>query len=592
MNGDGEADVLREELERFKFHYYNTVDALTSERAHFEAHTHFLTGDAYVRWIARHTMRPALLERRRRLSLQFDWRPTLSLLMPAAGAPLVQLRAAIDSVLGQAYDLWQLVVAIPANDDAMRRVVESYVAAEARISLVAVAADGPVAALTAALERSGGDFVGIVDGDGLLAPHALDSFAAELNFRPDLDIVYCDSDRIDDDDRRHDPHFKPEWSPDTLMSRAYIGRLALMRRTLVLAAGGFRATFEGSHEWELLLRLADRSHRFARLADVLYHVRSPQPVRPAGDAAMLAEVMARRGEPGSVATTLHAGTYVVRYALRGTPHVTIVVPTRDGAEDVERALTSLFERSTYPAYDVLLVDNGSTDSVALALFERLAAQEPRLRVIRDDSPFNYSRLNNAAAAQATGDYLIFLNNDTEVISPDWIEALLGQAQRPTIGAVGALLLYPEGRVQHAGVVLGLGGCAGHSHKLYDADDGGYFGALAGVTNYSAVTAACLAVRRDLFAAVGGFDERLAIAYNDTDLCLRLLALGKRNVYAPDARLYHYESKSRGADADATRAKRFAEEKRLLVERWRIGVVDDPYYNPNLTLAEENFSIDA
>jgi GT2 family glycosyltransferase len=591
VNGDGEADLL-EELERLKLQYYNTVDVLTSERAHFDAYTRFLTGDAYVRWIARHTISPAQLERRRRTSLQFAWRPTLSLLMPAAGAPLVQLRHAIESVLAQAYDVWQLIVVVPENDAAMRRVVESFAAAEARIGLVAVQDDGPVAALSAALARAGGDFVGIVDGDGMLAPHALDSFAAELNFRPDLDVVYCDSDRIDDDDRRHDPHFKPEWSPDTLMSRAYVGRLALLRRTLVEAAGGFRSEFEGSHEWELLLRLADRTHRFARLADVLYHVRTPQPVRPASDAAMLAAAMARRGEPGRVETTLHAGTYVVRYALRGTPHVTIIVPTRDGAEDVERALGSLFERSTYPAYDVLLVDNGSTDSVALALFERLAAQEPRLRVIRDDSPFNFSRINNAAAAQAGGEYLIFLNNDTEVIASDWIEALVSQAQRPTVGAVGALLLYPEGRVQHAGVVLGLGGCAGHSHKLYDARDGGYFGALAGVTNYSAVTAACLAVRRDLFMAAGGFDERLAIAYNDTDLCLRLQALGTRNVYVPDARLYHFESRSRGADADAARAKRFEEEKRLLKERWRIGVIDDPYYNPNLTLAAEDFSIDA
>jgi GT2 family glycosyltransferase len=592
VNGEPEHERLSAELERFKFDYFNILDVLTSERAHGEAHLRFLTGDPYPRWIARHTVRPSELERRRKLALQLRWRPTLSLLMPAAGASLVHLRGAIDSVVAQAYDAWQLVVAVPALDRRIRGIVDTYAAADPRISCVVVNERGPVVALAAALRTASGEFVGIIDPDGALAAHALDSFAVELNVRPDADAVYSDSDVIDDDGRRHDPHFKPEWSPDTLLSREYIGRLALLRRTLVETAGGFRREFEGSHEWDLLLRLADRTHRFVRIPDVLYHVRSPQPARPPTDMAVIANAVARRGEPARIETTDARGTYVVRYDIRAPAHATIVVPTRDGADDVERCLRSVFERSTYNDYDVLLVDNGSTDPVALELFDRLARAEPRLRVVRDDSPFNFARLNNAAARLTTAEYLIFLNNDTEVIAPDWIEAMLGYAQRPTAGAVGALLLYPDGRVQHAGVVLGLGGCAAHGHKHARASDSGYFGALAGVTNYSAVTAACLAIRRETFEAVGGFDERLAVAFNDIDLCLRLRAAGKLNLYVPHARLYHFESKTRGADAGGARAKRFAEEMRLLQRRWRIGEIDDPFYNPNLTLAKEDFSIDA
>ncbi|MBD5655714.1 MAG: glycosyltransferase family 2 protein [Candidatus Eremiobacteraeota bacterium] len=538
MTDDGAGEDPMTELERFKLEYLNLLDVLIAERGNVEAHMRFLTGDPYPRWIARHAIRPAELERRRKLALQLHFRPTFSLLMAVGAAtPLVHVRAAIDAVIGQAYDMWQLCIVVPATERRLRTILETYSAADMRIKLALATEPGPVAALSAALAVASGEFVGVVDADGVLAPHGLFAFAIEVNVRPDYDAIYSDSDAIEDDGRRHDPQFKPGWSPDTLLSRPYIGRLALLRRTLVEAAGGFRAEFEGSHEWDLLLRIADRTHRFARIPDVLYHVRSPWQAQPQIDLALIGNAIARRGEPGHVAKTKHAGVYAIRYALKGSARTTIVVPTRDAAADVERCLRSVFERSTYRDFDVLLVDNGSTDPVALELFERLSRDEPRLRVVRDDSPFNFSRLNNNAARLTTADYLIFLNNDTEVIAPEWIEAMLGYAQRSTAGAVGALLLYPEERVQHAGVVLGLGGGAGHSHKQHGHGDSGYLGAIAGATNYSAVTAACLAIRRELFEAVGGFDERLAVAFNDVDLCLRLGATGKLNVYVPEARLY-------------------------------------------------------
>jgi GT2 family glycosyltransferase len=583
---------LRAELERLRIDYANLLDVLTAERAHADAYIAFLTGDPYPRWIARHTVRPAELERRRRIALGLQYRPTFSLLMHTAETAHEQLRAAIAAVAAQAYDAWQLCATVPANDGAARTAVDEYAAADPRIVPVVVEGTGPAAALAAALARATGEFVGVVDADGLIPAHALAEFALELNLHVDADVLYCDSDSIDQNDYRHDAHFKPEWSPDTLLSRDYIGRLALMRRSIVEAAGGFRSDFEGSHEWDLLLRVAERTNRAVRVPDVLYHVRSPHLPHAAIDLAMLTAAISRRGEPGTVAATAHPGTYAIRYELRAPAHATLIIPTRDAAADVDTCLRSIFTRSTYRDFDVLLVDNGSTDPEALALFKRWSRDEPRVRVIRDDSPFNFSRLNNAAAKVTGADFLIFLNNDTEVIAPDWMECLLEQAQRPSIGAVGALLLYPDDTVQHAGVVIGLGGAADHSHKHFRSGDPGYFGALAGTTNYSAVTAACLAIRRELFEAIGGFDEQLAVAYNDVDLCLRLLASGKRNVFVPGARLYHFESKSRGADVDGSRAKRFREEMQLLQKRWRIGIVDDPYYNPNLTLAKENFAIDA
>lgn len=590
--GESEDSRLRAELERLRIDYANLLDVLTAERAHAEAHVALLTGDPYPRWIARHTVRPAELERRRRIALALPYRPVFSLLMDTAGAAHDELRAALAALATQAYDAWQLCATVLANDSATRALLEEYAAADPRVVPVVVEAAGPATALAAALSRATGEFAGVVDADGLLPAHALAEFALELNLHPDADVLYGDSDSIDRNDYRHDPHFKPAWSPDTLLSRDYIGRLALMRRSLMEAAGGFRIYFEGSHEWDLLLRVTERTDRVLRVPDVLYHVRSPRAPEAAMDVAMLTTTIARRGEPGTVEATAHPGTYAVRYALREPARATLIVPTRDAAADVDTCLRSVFSRSTYRDFDVLLVDNGSTDPGALALFERWSREEPRVRVVRDDSPFNFSRLNNAAAKLTGADYLIFLNNDTEVIAPDWMERLLEQAQRPSIGAAGALLLYPDDTVQHGGVVIGLGGCADHSHKHFRSGDPGYFGALAGVTNYSAVTAACLAIRRELFEAVGGFDEQFAVAYNDVDLCLRLLASGKRNVFVPGARLYHFESKSRGVDVDGSRAKRFRDEMRLLQERWRIGVIDDPYYNPNLTLAKENFAIDA
>ncbi len=434
----------------------------------------------------------------------------------------------------------------------------------------------------------------------MLAPDALFAVALLLNRKPDTDFVYSDEDKIDDLDRRSEPYFKPEWSPDSFLARMYTGHLAVFRRALVAEAGGFRPGFEGSQDYDLVLRVTERTQRIEHVPRVLYHWRiHPESTAAGGTSKRYAfeagrraieEALERRGEPGRVEELPEAGSYVVRYVIRKPGKVSVIVPTRDHGADVDRCLASIFARASDQDFEVVIVDNGSTQRASLAVFERWAAAEKRVRIVRHAVPFNFAEINNYAVTQTTGRYLLFLNNDTEVVSGDWMEAMVEQAQRPSIGAVGVKLLYPDGTVQHGGVVTGIGGVAGHSHKYADAATGGYFNMLRTTNNYSAVTGACMMVRRDVFERASGFDERLAIAFNDVDFCLRLRALGLYNVYLAHVVLYHYESKSRGADDEGAKRTRFHAERDRMRERWGAALACDPHYSPHLTVTSEDFAI--
>jgi GT2 family glycosyltransferase len=343
------------------------------------------------------------------------------------------------------------------------------------------------------------------------------------------------------------------------------------------------------------LRATEKARSIVHVPRVLLHRdgshgASDDPDYAAHAGRAIAAALDRRGEAASILAS-GPGTFVVRYTLRGgAPRVTIVLPTRDHADDLERCLASVFQRTTYANFELLLVDNGTREAAALETIERYARADARLRVLPMDVPFNYSRLNNAAVREATGEVLVLLNNDTEIVTPDWLEALLEQALRPAIGAVGANLLYPDGRVQHGGVVLGIGGVAGHSHRGYPPGDAGYFGALRTITNYSAVTAACLAVRRSVYDAVGGLDETLTVAFNDVDFCLRIRAAGYRNVWLPHVVLRHGESRSRGHDIGLAKTHRSLAESRVMLDRWHATIDDDPYYSPHLTRLDESYGI--
>ncbi len=560
--------------------------------------------DRYAVWRTHHDPREHDLAEMRRVVALLSHAPVFSICMPVCDPPIAYLRAAVASVAAQVYPHWELCIADDASCDPQVRAYLREIAADPRIRLTTRATRGGIATATnGALALATGAFVAFLDHDDLLAPHALYRFALVGAADPLTGLIYSDEDKIGDDPAgRYDPYFKPDWSPETLLSKMYVGHLLAIRRALVEAVGGLRPAYDGSQDYDLVLRVSERTDRIVHVPDVLYHWRAhtgsaaaaPDAKPYAVDAALAAlqDALARRGEPGTVEMVDgRSGRYRVRFARSGDALVTVIIPTRDKAGVLQRCLDSIFTRSTYVHFEVLVVDNGSVEAATAKLLAGWKQREPtRFRVLRDDRPFNYSALNNAAVGTGTAPFLLFLNNDTEVMSADWIEALLEYAQRAPIGAVGGLLLYPDGRVQHAGVVLGIGGLAGHVFKRFPAQAGGYYDALKTVTNYSAVTAACLMVRREAFDRAGGFDEALPVAWNDVDFCLRLRAAGYRNVYLPHVRLIHHESVTRGLDTDAAKVARNAAEVKELRRRWNIAHTSDPYYNPSLTLVREDAGI--
>ena len=560
--------------------------------------------DPYDAWLEQNALRPADVDRLTTVAEILHYRPTISVIMPVYNPPERYLREAIESVMTQIYPHWELCIADDASTRKhVRLVLNEYASKDVRIKVVHRPENGHISrASNSALELATGDFVALLDHDDVLAADALFQVAVVLNKQRDADMIYSDEDKVDDEGIRSSPFFKPDWSPDTLLSKMYTGHLTTYRKRLVEEVGGFRTGFEGSQDYDLALRISERTDKIVHLPLVLYHWRIHEESVASGvqvktyayDAAKkaLTEALARRDEPGTVSQLAkYPGNYSVRYTIREHKRVSIVMPTRDHGDDVDVCLRSIFAKSTYPDFEVVLVDNGSRDPRSLRTFEAWRAREPdRFRVVPLDIPFNYSKLNNGGAHAAAGDYLLFLNNDTEIVSADWIEGMVEQAQRPSIGAVGALLLYADDTIQHAGVITRIGGVAGHSHRFFPADAPGYYHVLHTVTNYSAVTAACLMVRRDVFEKVGGFDETLAVAFNDVDFCLKIREAGFNNIYLPHVVLYHFESKSRGLDDTPAKLKRSIGEQSIMQQRWNIAKVDDPFYSPHLRLIREDYSI--
>jgi len=517
--------------------------------------------DPYARWLLEHDTRPAEFERLREMARALPHRPTIALV--------------VDDAAGDA-------------DAALARARAQLYPWARTLATSSLAANAPDAAarFAAGLAASDDDWIAFVGPRELLAPDAAFEVALGANLQPDAELLYGDRDAIDASGARSGPVCCPDWSPDAFAAAMYTGRLVFFKRAAVVAAGGVGTGF-ADPRYDLALRVSERGTPVAHRPRMLYSERLPLADYRDDDARAVQAALERRGEGGRV-RPFRGTCAVVRYALTKPGRVEIVLPTRDLADDLRRCLESVFARSTYGDFAVTLVDNGSVESDTAALLAAWTKREPlRFKTLRVDEPFNFSRLVNAGARASDGPYLLFLNNDTEVLTPDWLEALLEQAQRPPVGAVSCRLLYGDGTVQHAGVVVGLGALAGHVYRFAAPDDPGPGGALFSIRNYSAVTAACLMVRRDAFEAVGGFDEAFAIEFNDVDFCLRLGAAGYRNVYVPHAELVHYESKSRGgADSPAKRRRRL-EERTLFTERWHSDRFRDPYYNPNLTLIDES-----
>src|SRR5688572_13568618 len=535
---------------------------------------------------------------------QLPYRPLLSVVMPVYNTDERWLRAAIQSVRHQLYDNWELCIADDASSQPrVHEVLREVAAQDARIKVHFREVNGHIsAASNSALALASGDFIVLLDHDDVLPCHALAAVVHELNRHPDADIVYSDEDRLDAAGRRYDPYFKPDWNPELFYSQNLISHLGVYRTAMVREVGGFREGLEGSQDYDLALRVVESTEpgRIRHIPHVLYHWRAirgsaargveEKPYTHGAARRAVQEHLDRSGLQATCEPAPHLRYHQrIRYALpEPHPHVTIIIPTRDHADMLTRCVRSVTSRSTYDGYDIVIVDNGSVEAETLACLDQLR-HDARFSILRVDEPFNFSRLNNLAAARARGSVLCFLNNDTEVISPDWLEEMVSLAVQKDVGAVGAMLYYPDDTVQHAGVILGLGGVAAHAHSRLPRGAPGNYGRAALTQALSAVTAACLVVRKPAFDAVGGFDEQLGVAYNDVDLCRRLRARGLRNVWTPFAEPYHFESVSRGRDTGEVRPA-FLVESRLMHERWGPLLAADPYFNPNLSLWRSDFGL--
>jgi GT2 family glycosyltransferase len=526
--------------------------------------------------------------------------PTFSVIMPAYKTPAALLTKAIESVRAQIYPRWELCVCDDgSNSTQMRGLLEGYARQDARIKIAFRGAnEGIAVASNAALAMASGAYLAFLDHDDELSEHALLAMAAEIERHPEADVLYSDEDKIDLDGRRYDAYFKPDWNLDLFYAQNYLNHLTVYRRKLVQAVGGFRQGFDGSQDYDLALRVLEKTGptRIRHIPRILYHWRASQgsaatgpAAKPEAPARAMRSLQEHHDRLGTGATAMFASVnhFRLRWPLPAErPLASLIVPTRNRVDLLRRCVEGIRSQTDYSPWELLLVDNGSDDRQTLDYLASLAS-DARIRVLQVDGPFNFSALNNRAAAVAQGPLLGFLNNDLAMIEPGWLGEMVSHALRPGVGAVGAKLFYANGTVQHAGVVLGIGGVAGHLHRFAEPEDQGYFSRAQLAQNFSAVTAACMVMPKAAFDRVGGFDEEnLAVAFNDVDLCLRLGEAGYRIVWTPFARLLHLESATRG-DND-TRQKRivFERECAYMARRWKDVLLCDPAFNPNLHLLHE------
>jgi GT2 family glycosyltransferase len=529
------------------------------------------------------------------------YKPLISVIMPTYNTPEPWLRRAIESVRNQLYPYWELCIADDASEAPhVRRILREYQEKDPRIRVVFRDRRGHISECSnTALELAQGEFIALLDHDDELAEHALYMVAVELNAHPEADLLYSDEDKIDAQGNRFEPYFKPDWNPDLFYGQNLITHLGVYRTQLVREVGGFRPGYEGAQDWDLALRIIERippSH-IRHIPFVLYHWRAipgsaatsmiEKPYVYESQKKALISYFERRGIPVRL-YSVHGVYWRIEYPLpTDPPLVSLIIPTHNGYELLSCCVESIFQKTTYRPFEILIVNHQSDDPQTLAYLERLS-KEGKARVIDYEGPFNFSRINNEAVRHARGTILGFLNNDVEVISPGWLSEMVSHALRPEIGAVGAMLYYPDDTIQHGGVILGILGVAGHAYRYLPRGTPGQMGRAWLAQDLSAVTGACLLMRRDVFEEVGGFDEQLAVAFNDVDLCLRIRERGYRVLWTPFAELYHREGVSRGKDT--IESERFLREIRFMQERWGEQLLHDPAYNPNLTLEREDFSL--
>lgn len=528
--------------------------------------------------------------------------PLISVVVPAYHTPPLFLRQMLDSLIAQTYGGWELCIANGSPDDKeMEAVLEEYEKRDSRIRHENLKENLGIAENTnAAFRMAKGEFIGLLDHDDLLAPNALYEIALALEKNPEADVVYTDEDKVTTDLKEHfQPHLKPDFNLDLLRSNNYICHFFTVRREIVEQVGGFRKEFDGAQDYDFIFRCTEEARKILHIPEILYHWRthkestadnpaSKMYAFEAGKRAIEAHLK-RTGTDGEVSHTPDLGFYRVKYPVKGEPLISIIIPNKDEKESLEACLKSIWEKTTYKNYEIIVVENNSTSDEIFQYYKEIS--QKGVRLLRWKKEFNYSAINNFGAAHAKGEFLLFLNNDVTVITPDWLTELAGLCQRKEVGAAGVKLLYPDNTIQHAGCVIGIGGIAGHMFVDMPANRTGYLHKASLLQDMSAVTAACMIMKKQVFDQVGGFTEELAVAFNDVDLCLKINKAGSLVVYDPYVQLYHMESKTRGAEDSKEKVRRFQTEIEYMRCHWLdILKNGDPYYNKNLSLTKWNYSL--
>ena len=560
----------------------------------------------YGEWYSLTSPTPEELEKQRKKT--FANPPLLSIVIPAYKTPEKYLREMLDSILAQTYSRWEVCVAngSPRGEGRIvEKVMKQYAARDSRFRWKDLGDNLGISGNTnEALQMASGDYIILADHDDTLPEHALYEVASAIQAHPECDVIYSDEDKLDmDGGALFDPHFKPDFNQDLLTSVNYICHLFVVKRQLLDKVGGFRHEFDGAQDYDFIFRCTEAAGGIYHIPRVLYHWRCHQDSTAsnpesklyafeAGARAIMAHyercgIPARKVEKG-----VDYGIYHTTFRLEPeNPLVSVIIPSKDHTKDLDLCIRSILERATYRNLEFIIIENNSTEAETFAYYKKIQKEFAQVKVVTWEREFNYSAINNFGARYACGEYLLFLNNDTEIIAKGIFEEMLGFCQRPEVGAVGARLLYQDDTIQHAGVVVGFGGIAGHTFiGLHEAENS-YFHRAMCAQDYSAVTAACMMTKASVFKECGGFTEELAVAFNDIDYCMKVRALGKLVVYAPYAVMYHYESKSRGLEDTPEKVARFNREIAIFARRWPdILKNGDPYYNPNLTLRKSNFAL--
>lgn len=554
----------------------------------------------YEAWFARHKVDKRTLRRQKHAT--FAQKPLISIVIPLYCTPLPYLKELLESVRRQSYENWQLCLADGSPDDKAKEFIEKHYGREKRIVYRKLEENGGISVNTnEAVALAAGEYLMLCDHDDTLEPDALYEIVKAIN-DTGADVLYTDEDKVSMDGRHYfDPNFKPDFNLFRLRENNYICHIFVVKKSLTDETGLLRSEFDGAQDFDFILRCCEKAQKITHIPKVLYHWRchmdstaaDPSSKAYAYEAGRKAvrEHYQRLGIDAKVEMTERPGWYRSHVKVQGNPLISVIIPNKDHTDDLELCLFSMTRKSTYRNYEILIVENNSEKEETFEYYRKLPDRYPKARVLTWEKEFNYSAINNFAAKEAKGEYLLFLNNDVEILTPDWMEEMLQNCQQENVAAVGAKLYYPDDTIQHAGVVLGLGGIAGHIMCRASKGDPGYFGRMISVQEISAVTAACMMVKKSDFDAVGGLDETFQVAFNDIDLCMKFRAAGKKIIFTPYAELYHYESKSRGLEDTPEKQFRFDKEVKRFQEKWAQQLeMGDPYYSPNLSVTEGDCSL--